>query len=438
MPKARALFAVLASFLLAACMLPARSGASGGAPTGTIAIVPDDPNDDPKDFGRPGDPAGYSHSKAMAAECGCFADVAEKSLDAAVAEARGKSGGHPAVDMSIMQLMSCGGPGAPQVPAMPVMPRTGPARRAGDIATKAKARGLDVDVAADGTMHATPPGQGGPDGAALDGLAASVSSALRVANLAEQQCNAMALQRGTSLVINVSTRDVNSGLSDLPGYVARERARLHRVIAAAKRADAIAASASTLAASLRNAVQTGSGKTVDATADALAAALPVAPMTASDEELDALMAAADHDASVILEKAHEWAREQVAAGHGIAGSPGMAAAGGTSQPVMAEGDASDASAVVGAFMGLFHGDIGAIVRGAAVLFPKDSPIRNGLTATGALLKGDIVTAVRSAARMVPADTAIGQALATAEGIIDTAQNLGDKVHAVKALTGSGS
>ena len=74
----------------------------------------------------------------------------------------------------------------------------------------------------------------------------------------------------------------------------------------------------------------------------------------------------------------------------------------------------------------------------AVLFPKDSPIRNGLTATGALLKGDIVTAVRSAARMVPADTAIGQALATAEGIIDTAQNLGDKVHAVKALTGSGS
>lgn len=434
MPSTRAILALFASLLLAACMLPANSGSSGGAPTGKIAIIPDDPNDDPKDFGRPGDPAGYSHSKAMAAACSCFADVAEKSLDNAVAEARGKGGGHPAVDMSIMQLMSCGGAGAPQMPAMPNMPRTGPARRAGDIAAKAKARGLDLDVGTDGTMHATPPGQGAQDGAALADLAASVSSALRVANLAEQQCNAMALQRGTSLVINVSTRDVNSGLADLPGYVAKERARLHRVIAAAKRADAIAASASTLAGALRNAVQTGNGKTVDATADALAGALPVAPMTASDDELDALMVAADHDAGVILEKAHEWAREQVAAGHGIAGSPGMAAAGGAGGPVMTEGDASDTMAVASAFLGLFHGDIGAIVRGAAVLFPKDSPIRNGLTATGALLKGDIVTAVRSAAKMVPADTAIGQALATAEGIIDTAQNVAGKV---KAVSGAG-
>ena len=434
MSSTRAILAFLASLLLAACMLPANSGSSGGAPTGKIAIIPDDPNDDPKDFGRPGDPAGYSHSKLMAATCNCFADVAEKSLDAAVADARGKGAGRPAVDMSIMQLMSCGGAGAPQFPAMPVLPRTGPARRAGDIAGKAKAHGLDLAVGADGTMHATPPGQGAQDGTALEGLAASVSSALRVANLAEQQCNAMALQRGTSLVINVSTRDVNSGLSDLPGYVAKERARLHRVIAAAKRADAIAAAASTLAGSLHSAVQTGNGKTVDATADALAAALPVAPMTASDDELDALMTAADHDAGVILEKAHQWARDQVAAGHGIAGSPGMAAAGGAGGPVVTEGDASDTMAVASAFLGLFHGDIGAIVRGAAVLFPKDSPIRNGLTATGALLKGDIVTAVRSAAKMVPADTAIGQALATAEGIIDTAQNVAGKV---KAVTGAG-
>jgi hypothetical protein len=427
MSSTRAFYVLILALLLPACVLPARSGTTGGAPTGTIAIVADDPNDDPKYFGRPGDPAGYSHSKAMAAQCNCFADVAEKSLDAAVVEARGKGGGHPAVDLSTMLLLSCAGAGAPQLPAVPLMPRIGPARRAGDIATRAKALDLDLAVAADASMHATPPGHGGQDGAALEGLASSVSSALRMAIFAEQQCNAMALQRGTSLVMNVSTRDVNSGLSDLPGYVAKERARLHRVIAAAKRADGIAAGASALAASLRHSVQTGNPKTVDATADALAGALPVAPMTASDEELDALMVAADHDASVILENAHEWARQQVAAGHGIGGPSRMAPAAGAGQAVMTEGDASDAMAIAGAFMGLLHGDVGAVVRGAAVLFPKDSPIRNGLTATGALLRGDVVTAVRSAAKMVPRGTAIGDALATAEGLISTAQGIAGMV-----------
>jgi hypothetical protein len=148
------------------------------------------------------------------------------------------------------------------------------------------------------------------------------------------------------------------------------------------------------------------------------------------------MDAAAHDAGVILANAHEWARQQVAAGHGMAspyGSGGMAGAGGSAaagQPAMTEEDSSDASAVAGAFMGLFHGDIGAIVRGAAVLFPKDSPIRNGLAATGSLLHGDIVGAVRSAAKMVPPDSGIGQALATAQGIIDAGQGV---AKAAKAL-----
>jgi hypothetical protein len=312
-------------------------------------------------------------------------------------------------------------PGLPQAPAMPVIPRTGPARRAGDIAARAKAHGLDLEVKEDGSMHVTPATIGTDDARALDGVASSVSSALRTANFVEQQCNAMALQRGTSLVINVSTRDVNSGLADLPGYVAKERARLHRVLAVAKRADAIAASASALAASLAKSVKTGSPKAVDATSDALAAALPVPPATASDAELDALMTAADHDASVILEKAHEWAREQVAAGHGIAMSGAVPGGTGSGQPVMSADDSSDASAIAGAFMGLFRGDIGAIVRGASVLFPKDSPIRDGLAATGSLLRGDIVGAVRSAAKMVPKDSSIGQALATAQSLIDTGQ-----------------
>ncbi len=417
-----------------ACALPPGGVSSaGGAPTGTIAIVPEDPNDDPNDFGRPGDPAGYSHSKAMAHEFNCMDDVAEKTLDAAVAEARASGPLRPIADVSAMELLQCAGPGAPVMPRIAGIPRTGAARRAGDIAAKAKARGLDLEVRPDGSIHVTPATRATEDGGALESLAGTVTSALRLANLVEQQCNASALQRGTSLVINVSTRDVNSGLADLPGYVAKERARMHRVVAACKRADAIAASASTLAASLRTAVQTGSAKTVDATADALAAALPVQPMTASDAELDALMDAAAHDAGVILANAHEWARQQVAAGHGMASPYGMAGAGGgpaAGQPAMTEEDSSDASAVAGAFMGLFHGDIGTIVRGAAVLFPKESPIRNGLAATGSLLHGDIVGAVRSAAKMVPPDSGIGQALATAQGIIDAGQGV---AKAAKAL-----
>lgn len=428
---------VLLVLTLTACLKqPGGAGASGGAATGKIAIVPDDPSDDPNDFGRPGDPAGYSHSKAMAKTCACMADLAEKSLATALSDARGLGVGRPAVDLSSMQFLSCANatvPGAmPTMPSPPTLPRTGKARRAGEIAVKAKAAGLDVSVGADGAMTVTPATSGTVDATALRDVTASVSSALRLANLAEQQCNAMALQRGTSLVINVSTRDVNSGLADLPGYVAKERTRLHRVLAAAKRADAIAASTSALAAALRKAVQTGTAKTVDATADALAAALPVPAMTASDEELDALMAAADHDASVILENAHEWSRAQVAAGHGMAGpgpgAGGASAAGGG--PVMSEGDSSDASAIAGAFMGLFRGDLGAIVRGAAVLFPKDSAIRNGMAATGALLQGDVVGAVRAAAKMVPPESSIGQALATAQSVIDTAHSIAG---AAKAL-----
>ena len=427
---------LLLSSVAAACALPpGGASSSGGAATGTIAIVPDNPSDNPNDFGRPGDPAGYSHSKALAHEFNCMDDVAEKTLDAAVAEARASGALRPVADLSSMELMQCAGPGAPVMPRIAGIPRTGPARRAGDIAAKARARGLDLEMRPDGSIHVTPATRATEDGGALESLAGTVSSALRLANLVEQQCNASALQRGTSLVINVSTRDVNSGLADLPGYVAKERARMHRVVAACKRADAIAASASTLAASLRTAVQTATAKTVDATADALAGALPVQPMTASDAELDALMDAAAHDAGVILANAHEWARQQIAAGHGMAspyGSGGMAAGGGAAagQPAMTEEDSSDASAVAGAFMGLFHGDIGAIVRGAAVLFPKESPIRNGLAATGSLLHGDIVGAVRSAAKMVPPDSGIGQALATAQGIIDAGQGV---AKAAKAL-----
>jgi hypothetical protein len=428
-PRIAALAALLLSFALAtACALPPRGRSSGGAATGTIAIVPDDPNDDPHDFGRPGDPAGYSHSKAMAAMCNCLADAAERSLEAAVAEVSGRGAPRPALDPTLTAMMTCSATqsGGVALPPPVNLPSIGAPRRGGDVASKAKARGLGLDLGADGTMHVTPATAGNDDARALDRIASAVSGALRVSTLVEQQCNAMALQRATSLVMNVSTRDVNSGLADLPGYVAKERARLHRVIAAAKRADAIAASSSTLAASLRGAVEAGSGKTVDATAAALAAALPVAPFTATDEELDALMAAGQHDAGVILEKAHEWARAQVAAGHGIGSPGGMGAASASGGPVLAAPDTSDATAVAGAFMGLFRGDIGAIVRGAAVLFPQDSPIRHGLAATGALLQGDVVNAVRSAAKMVPADSSIGQAIATAQSLMDTGARLAPK------------
>ncbi len=67
-----------------------------------------------------------------------------------------------------------------------------------------------------------------------------------------------------------------------------------------------------------------------------------------------------------------------------------------------------------ALMGLATGDVGAVIKGAALIFPKDSPIRHGLSAAGAIAQGDFASALHEATEMVPKDSSVGKALAIAD------------------------
>src|SRR5436305_557776 len=75
---------------LGGCAVGPAGQRSADAPT-TAATVDDDPND----FGTPGNPDGYSHVKSSAATCNCLAEHAEKALAEAVSDVAGKHVSRP-------------------------------------------------------------------------------------------------------------------------------------------------------------------------------------------------------------------------------------------------------------------------------------------------------------------------------------------------------
>lgn len=395
----RVLAAVCLGVVLAGCGMFSLTGAESPA-GGDIAVIEDDPNDDPFFYGTPGDPGGWSHAKQVANQCRCMAIDAEGKLGAAVAYvAGGKAdaaeveGRDACVDNSLLVNM----------PTVPMAALGGKSISQHIDASKGASVTFDEwgnIVIADDVM--------------LQVAATPIADALRSATAAQQTCSAMTLKVATSLWTNVLMPANNHGLSDMPGYLAKERARMIRAIRASHHADVVAAATTTLTASFRQSVESGQSKALSETAGAIAEALPVGEIEATSAELDELMARAKTSAETIKRDAETWAQNYRAQRAGEADPS-------AGKPLMREAEASDATAVASAFMGLFTGNVGAIVGGAAVLFPKDSPIRHGLKATSSLLDGDIAGTLSAASKMVPPDNKMASALTLASKVADVAQ-----------------
>lgn len=415
----RMLLVLLVSMISVGCgMLPPSQSAGGG---GGIARVDDDPDDDPHDFGTPGDPEGYSHSKVAAVHCSCLTDRSEQNLALALAALTGKPLARAAIAdrthitcMNAAGLIATGRDPASFTPPLVAGPPGEQRPHVKDLIGRAKGP-VAVALGEDGRVTVTeakprlPPRLGG---AGFEVLAASLSDSLQAATLAQQACSAMSIQRATALVMMTRHVANNHGLSDLPIYAARERARMKRVVAASKRADSVAAAATALTAAFRDSVQARSAEALLATMRAIESSLPLESIPATEAELEALMAMAEGHADVLDEGYERFVREHYGA---------RSRAAGPMQPRMSESEASDAASVAGAFVGLFQGDIGAIVQGASVLFPEDSPIRHGMAATAAIMRGDAAAAMRSAIALAPEDSQLHDALAELSSGLETAQ-----------------
>jgi hypothetical protein len=369
---------------------------TGGRHT-EIPILEDDPADDLFDDKMPGGDNGFSIVMKSAARCTCMAVDAEGKLAGAIAHLNGEKPEVPASEMRDACIANS------LLANMPMF--GGGGQKASTLISGAKDAKVSIDDYGNISVTGAP---------MLQMASTPVSQALTAATAAQQTCSALTLQMATSVNSLSINPGNNHGLENLPLYLGTERARLIRLIRASHHADIVSAGATALAASFRKAVETSDPKWLDATTSALSDALPVGEVDATKAELLELMTRGDAAAQKIFAEADEWARQHLAAqgkSHDVAGRPVMRDTG--------KGD-SDAAAVASAFMGLFTGDVGAIVGGASVLFPEDSPIRHGLKATSSLLKGDVAGTLESAAKMVPPGNKMKTALDLAAAVADAA------------------
>ena len=237
----------------------------------------------------------------------------------------------------------------------------------------------------------------GPHTAASVELASRISAlsnAFKTAQYAEQLCNTWAVSVGVQLKRDAAAADLEL-----------ERANTPAVLAAVWRSDALAASATGLLASLGTVTKGGDPKAVDELSRALAKALPERA-TASKRDVDAFWAFAASKAADLkdIPPAAKLAEKRATA------------------PVLdldptdvtkAKKLRDDPNAVKEAVHGLFRQDNNATMRGSVVLFPGESPVRQGLSAANALTHNDFKTALRFSHRMVAPESEVGKALAAA-------------------------
>jgi hypothetical protein len=289
-------------------------------------------------------------------------------------------------------------------------------------AARAGGAKMHVDVQKNGTAtllfdHAP---SGGPIGGAseLSRRTTDLGNVFMASMQASQGCGMFGL--ANAMQYYVSEHHGGSAFD-----LATEKTNAKRLLAAAHSADALAATSMGLLASFESAASgKGDLKAIDSTIAGLAAALPVTS-TASDDEVEALYAQGKAKADIFEKDLKAWAAEARAHPGAIPGvdssqlsakqgAPPTAASGPTLE---APSQATDASAIANGVSGLMHGDVGAVMAGAAVLFPKDSSIRTGLEGASAVLHGDVRGAIHAAAKLAPKDSKVGAVLGAVDQVI---------------------
>lgn len=239
----------------------------------------------------------------------------------------------------------------------------------------------------------------------------SLSHAFKSAQYADQLCHTWAMSVAVQLEHDAAAA-ARTGVA--PAFdPALERANTPAVLAAVARADALAASTTGMLAALGMVGKGASAKAADDLSRALAAALTKRPAP-KKEDAAAFWAFAARKARELKDVAPALvsiSQEEESPEH-------------REIPVLDSdpGDASKAKAlrenpkaIQDAALGLFRQDQGEAMRAAVVLFPSDSPLRNGLGAANALTRNDFQEALLLARRMVAADSEVGKALAALDG-----------------------
>src|SRR5579859_4506444 len=378
------LFAVLLALLTAACGALLPGAATPASPT--IDKIADDPKDDPQTFWDEGNPRLFSYSKASAATCDCLSGQAETWLAYATASARGKAGASPTLDATTGAVGAClqkvQGPLLQGIPAPPQL--------------------------ADGGSPAT-----------------AADNATTLGEFAQQVCSAAGLKRATALVTSAHTDAAYARY--LRTYGARERTRLHRLITATHRADAVVAASSTLALAVRG----GSAQPIEDAADAIGKALPIAAAPASEAELDSLMGGGERGYRLVMEMADANARAWDQ--DGLSRKAEFQSGDYQLPPEVKK----DIAAIATALGSLQRGDVSGIIHGAAVLFPENSSIRRGLDAAEAFSRHDFKGGFEKVSELVPRDSAVGRAIAKTKDTVALANDAGKVKSDPSKLLGSG-
>jgi hypothetical protein len=273
---------------------------------------------------------------------------------------------------------------------------------------------VEVQKSGSATLLPDHPSSGGIVGASseLGRRVSEVGLAFMSSMQASQACTTYALSNAMQYYVS----EHHGGSSfDLE----TEKAGVKRIVLATHVADGLAAASMGLLASFESAASgKGELKTFDATIQGLAAALPMTA-TATDAEVDAVYAQGKTQADAFEKNLKEWADEGRAA-RGMTPQAPRAPSSGPTLEVPSE--IADATTIAKAVAGVMHGDVGAVMAGAAVLFPKDSPIRTGLEGAGAILHGDVRTALHAAAKLAPKDSKIGDVLAKVDQVVSARAN----------------
>jgi hypothetical protein len=374
-------------------------------------------------YGYRGGGAGGQRKIALMAEsaavCECWVQHVEQYEAAVLADSQGvptkKAGSGP-------DFLTCYSAARPEL--MATMPDTAisnmgammPSGKRSTVSLLAAARAgggkMHVEVQKSGLawLHSDKEPSGAPIGTTseLGRRTGDVGFTFQGAMLASQSCTTFGLSN--AMQFYVSQRHGGGSLD-----LATEREGAKRLLAATHAADALAASSMGLLASIESAASgKGDLKSLDATIKGLAAALPVTPTPPTDEEVDSMFALGKAQADVFEQHLKDWAAEGRAA-RGMAPAAAPAAASGPTLEVPSQ--VSDAGAVAKGVMGLMHGDVGAVMAGAAVLFPKDSSVRTGLEGASAILHGDVRGAIHAAAKLAPKDSKVAAVLGSVDQVM---------------------
>jgi len=208
-------------------------------------------------------------------------------------------------------------------------------------------------------------------------------------------------------------------LRGVPADELRVRAAVGRLLAATRKADALAAVTTGLIASYQAGMAGESAEVLDKTFEAVSQSLPI-QVQITQADIDAQLA--DIEARY---QQQQQLYQQYSATQGGAGQPQPMAAGQPTPTAAAPGAYPGAPPVVGAGVGaaqaLGSGDIGGATDQVIQLLPQGSTFRDVAEGARAVSKGDYKTAIKSAANVASralASTPVGPVFGLVAGLMD--------------------